>query len=123
MAVKTLLALCVVLTAVVVGGSPANAAELGDSIENVGRNLASVPQLINYASYIIGVALAVAGISKLRAHVDSPTSVPIKDGLGRIGAAAMFVSLPSLLSLAQSTVALDGGTSSFTPIATPSGGF
>ena len=94
---------------------------LDDSVANVGKNLVSVPQLINYASYIIGVALGVAGVSKLKAHVDAPSNNPIKDGLGRIAAAAMFISLPYMLSLAQKTSNMGSDANAFKAIAEPTG--
>lgn len=94
---------------------------LSSSISTVGTNITSVPVLVNYASYIIGVALGVAGVSKLKQHVDNPGQTPIKDGLGRVAAAALFISLPYLLDIAQNTTGMGSDSNSFQTISTPSG--
>jgi hypothetical protein len=41
---------------------------------------------------------------------------PIKDGLGRIGAAGLFISLPFLLDMIRSTQAVGSGMGSYQKI-------
>lgn len=116
---KKLLGSIAVVAAVALVASPAFAAaggQLSDSLVNTRENLISLPIFINYASYIIGTALGVAGVSKLKAHVDNPGQVPIKDGLGRIGAAGLFISLPFLLDMIRSTQSVGTGTGAYQSI-------
>jgi hypothetical protein len=111
---KKLLGSVAVVAAVSLVAGPAFAAgQLSDSLVNTRDNLASLPVFINYASYIIGTALGVAGVSKLKAHVDNPGQTPIKDGLGRIGAAGLFISLPYLLDMIRSTQSVGGGMGTY----------
>ena len=118
---KKLLGSIVVVAAVALVASPAFAAagggQLSDSLVNTRENLISLPIFINYASYIIGTALGVAGVSKLKAHVDNPGQTPIKDGLGRIGAAGLFISLPFLLDMIRSTQKVGSGAGTYQSIA------
>ena len=116
---KKLLGSVAVVAAVALVASPAFAAggQLSDSLVNTRENLVSLPVFINYASYIIGTALGVAGVSKLKAHVDNPGQTPIKDGLGRIGAAGLFISLPFLLDMIRSTQAVGAGAGGYQSIA------
>lgn len=97
-------------------GSGTGSGQMSDSINNVRDNMSTLPILINYASYIIGVALGVAGVSKLKAHVDNPGQTPIKDGLGRLAAAGLFISLPFLLDMIRNTQAVGGGSASYTTL-------
>lgn len=87
--------------------------QLSDSVDNVRNNLSTVPIIINFAAYIIGFALAVAGVGKLKAHVDNPGNTPIKDGLGRVGAAALFISIPFLLDMVRATQNIGSGAASY----------
>ena len=116
---KKLLGSVAVVAAVTLVAGPAFAAaggQLSDSLVNTRENLVSLPVFINYASYIIGTALGVAGVSKLKAHVDNPGQTPIKDGLGRIGAAGLFISLPFLLDMIRSTQKVGAGTGTYQKI-------
>ncbi len=97
-------------------GSGTGTGQMSDSIDNIRNNMSTLPILINYASYIIGVALGVAGVSKLKAHVDNPGQTPIKDGLGRLAAAGLFISLPFLLDMIRNTQAVGGGNASYSTL-------
>lgn len=110
---KKYLSLAVAAIAVSLVAAPATAQQLSDSINNLSDNISFIPILLNYAAYIIGIALIIAGFSKLKAHVDNPGQTPIKDGLGRVAAGIMFVSLPFIVSLARDTMGVTGGTASF----------
>lgn len=111
---KKILGSVAVAAAVTLIASPAFASgQLSNSIDNVRDNLTTVPIIINYASYIIGVALGVAGVSKLKAHVDNPGQTPIKDGLGRLGASGLFISLPFLLDMIRNTQSVGTGAATY----------
>ncbi len=99
--------------AVLVASPVFAASQLSDSVDNVRNNLTRIPMIINFAAYIIGFALAVAGVGKLKAHVDNPGNNPIKDGLGRVGAAALFISIPFLLDMIRETQNLGSSSASY----------
>lgn len=83
--------------------TPGGGTQMKDMLSGTQANLAGVPSFINWVSYIIGVALGVAGVSKLKAHVDNPGQNSIKDGLGRLAASGMFISLPFVLEVIRNT--------------------
>lgn len=107
---KTYLALSVFGVGSLLLAEPAMAQTVTDSIESVGENIVSIPTLLNYGSYILGVALGVSGVSKLRQHTENP-QVPLSDGLSRLAGAAFFVSLPTALRMMQTTADVGDGTS------------
>lgn len=72
--------------------------------QNIGNNVASLTTLISYAAYIMGGGLGVAGIMKIKGHTDNPGSVPLKDGVARLGAAGGLLTLPFILDAMQNTV-------------------
>lgn len=107
---KKLLGIAAVAVVAVMAADPAFATgtggQLSDMLTNTQKNIAGVPSFINWVSYIIGVALGVAGVSKLKAHVDNPGQNSIKDGLGRLAASGLFISLPFMLDMIRSTQAV-----------------
>jgi hypothetical protein len=63
-----------------------------------------IPKLITMVAYICGIALAVAGIFKLKQHVDNPGQTPMKDGLMRLTAGGALLALPFLTDAMQGSV-------------------
>lgn len=116
---KKLLGILAITAVAIAMTSPALAAttQVSDSINNVRDNLTTVPILINFAAYIIGFALCVAGVAKLKAHVDNPGQTPIKDGLGRLAAGAMFISIPFLLDIVRNTQKVTAGQAQYAKVA------
>lgn len=107
---KKLLGIAAVAVVAVMVADPAFAqtagagdGQLSDMLFNTQKNLAILPNMINWVSYIIGVALGVAGVSKLKQHVDNPGQTSIKDGLGRLAASGLFISLPFMLQMIRDT--------------------
>ena len=68
--------------------------DLGGFTAYVGASAASLPAFISTIAYICGVGLAVAGIFKLKQHVDNPSQSPMKDGIIRLGAGGCLLTLP-----------------------------
>jgi hypothetical protein len=62
-------------------------------------------QLFNMFAYVGGVALVVFGIMKLKQHVDHPGDVPMRQGMMRLLAAGMLLSLPFMTAVMQGSVA------------------
>ena len=100
---KKILGTLAIAAIAAIAAEPALAGQVSDMIENTGNQMQAVPVYINYVSYIIGVALAVAGIAKLKAHADNPGQTSIKDGIGRLLAATAFISLPYMLTVLRAS--------------------
>lgn len=61
---------------------------------NIKDSASGVPELISLVAYIGGIGMGVAGIFKLKEHVDDPGRSPLKDGLIRLGAGGGLLTLP-----------------------------
>ena len=101
----------VVTTGILMSPDLANAAgqNFTDVTKNITTSSSTLPNLITTVSYIGGVGLGVAGILKMKGHVDSPGQVPLKDGLVRLGAGGALLALPMLLEAMTSTVGAGAG--------------
>ncbi len=111
---KKILGTVAIAAVVALAASPVMAgAQLSDMIDNTGAQLTTLPIYINYVSYIIGIALAIAGIAKLKAHADNPGQTSMKDGLARLFAATAFISLPFILTMLRDSTSTTSGTASF----------
>jgi len=62
--------------------------------QNVNLASGGFPGLISTLAYIGGAGLGVAGIYKIKNHVDNPGQTPLKDGVIRLGAGGMLFALP-----------------------------
>ncbi|MCK5435141.1 MAG: hypothetical protein KAI88_00780, partial [Nitrosomonadaceae bacterium] len=85
-----------VTAGILVGQSTAAnaAANLGGLTTNLTTSSSSLPTLVTSIAYICGLGLAVAGIFKLKQHVDNPSQTPMKDGVMRLGAGGALLALP-----------------------------
>ena len=76
------------------------AAFAAQTFDDVGKNVISssgaLPQMIETVAYVGGIGLGVAGIFKLKNHVDNPSQHPMKDGLIRLGAGGNAFSGPAV---------------------------
>ena len=82
----------------------AKAATFSDVATNIVTGSNSLPSLISTVSYIGGIGLGVAGVFKLKQHVDNPGQTPMKDGLVRLGAGGGLLALPFVTSAMQGTI-------------------
>lgn len=89
------------------------ASDVGGLVTNIGENASRVPQLISMAAYIIGVAMCIFGLMKLKEYVDNPGQAKLKDALIRLLVGAFLVALPSLITMLQGTTGATGGDVSF----------
>lgn len=78
-----------------------NFSTVSDNIVSSAENL---PNLISTVAYIGGCGLGVAGVFKLKQHVDNPGQTPMKDGLVRLGAGGGLLALPFMTEAMTNTV-------------------
>lgn len=100
--------LAAALTAGVLAG-PAGIAQAGDKnfstvADNIVESSASLPNLISTVAYLGGCGLGVAGVFKLKQHVDNPGQTPMKDGLVRLGSGGALLALPFMTEAMTNTV-------------------
>lgn len=101
--------------------SIANAADVSGIIDNSTSEMENVPTLISWVAYLAGAGLGMAGIFKLRQHVDSPAQTPMKDGLVRLAASGALLSLPVIMSAMTDFVGGDNTASNSLPSLGPNG--
>lgn len=87
----------------------ANATDLTDASKNIVTAVSGTVALISTLAYIAGAGLALAGIFKLKQHVDNPAQAPMKDALIRLACGGMFLSLPFMMRIMQGSIS-DGDT-------------
>lgn len=99
----TLMALFLVSNVALAGGG-GEGASLGTVAANITESMDNVAKLIVAGSYVAGVAFALMGMLKFKAHKDNPTQVPLSQPIVLLAIAAGLVFLPSLIGSAGSTV-------------------
>jgi hypothetical protein len=97
-----------VMTAAVLMSESASAFAQGvnftDVTKNITQSTSTLPNLISTVAYIGGVGMGVAGIFKLKQHVDNPSQTPMKDGLVRLGSGGGLLVLPYMTEAMMGTV-------------------
>lgn len=75
----------------------AQATTFADMSKNIVIATGNFQNLISTVCWIGGAGLGVAGIFKLKQHVDNPGQVPMKDGLIRLGAGGALLAFPFVM--------------------------
>ncbi len=79
-------------------------ADLGDVLCASILHTAVIPSFLSAISYIMGLALGLWALVKIRDHVENPTQTKISEGISRLIAGGMFFALPVLIEVGRSTV-------------------
>jgi hypothetical protein len=77
-----------------------------------GNELSYAPGFAAAIAYVAGTIFCFSGILKLKQHAESPVQTPLSHGLARLVTAGALLALPTITSLAQSTLAVGIGTAS-----------
>src|SRR5690606_39163107 len=86
-------------------GSAAEAAlTFRDMSNNIAVASSGFNNLISIVCWIGGAGLGVAGIFKLKQHVDNPGQTPMKDGLIRIGCGGGLLAFPFIQQAMQGSI-------------------
>ena len=86
------------------------AQNLAGSVSTIHNGLSNMPNIVAGAFYVGGAALIGAGALKLKAHSENPGQTPLGHGLGRVGAGAGLVALPSFAQWLIQSLGVNGGT-------------
>ncbi len=110
--------LAAVATMGVIAGA-SSTADAATTFQNMSTNIVTASSgfqnLISTVCWLGGAGLGVAGIFKLKQHVDNPGQTPMKDGLIRIGAGGGLLSFPFIMAAMQGSIndadnaGIDGG--------------
>ena len=92
----------------------ATGANLGGLTTNIHASSQDLPAFISMIAYICGTGLAVAGIFKLKQHVDNPGQTPLKDGVMRLGAGGALLALPFIAEAMLLTIDAAGTSNTAT---------
>lgn len=86
-------------------GAVASATTFRDMTTNIVTASGGFQNLISTVCWIGGSGLGVAGIFKLKQHVDNPGQTPMKDGLVRIGCGGGLLAFPFIQNAMQGSIA------------------
>lgn len=86
-------------------GVGAAAGGVGAMFANVINSFGTSANLLTSLAYISGLFLAVMAIFRFRDHVDKPGQVPLSDGVKRLIAGGLFLSLPMTVEAVTRTMA------------------
>lgn len=81
---------------------------VGDVAKTVTGNLTNIANLIGASAYVAGIAFALTGLMKFKAHKDNPQQTPLSQPIVLILIAAGLIFLPSMISAAGGTL-FEGG--------------
>ncbi len=103
------------------GGTTSTTNNFSVIASNIVASTSNFPNLISALAYLLGIALAVLGIMKIKDHVENPSQTPLKDGAIRLLAGGALFALPMLMdamtgTLNGSATATDPGLSSLTTL-------
>ncbi len=89
-------------------GGGAGSGGVGDVAKTVTGNLSNIANLIGAAAYVAGIAFALTGLMKFKAHKDNPQQTPLSQPIVLIMIAAGLIFLPSMITAAGGTL-FEGG--------------
>lgn len=92
------------------GGQAVGGQNFSKVTDNIVTSSSKFPNLITTMAYIGGIGLGVAGVMKLKAHVDNPGNAPMKDGLVRLAAGGGLLALPMIVESMSNTIGVGGGS-------------
>jgi hypothetical protein len=75
----------------------------GDLMVNIIGSTAGLVEIFDYFAYTTGILLCLISIFKFKDHVDNPSGTPLSAGVKRFIAGGMFLSLPFMETVVQTT--------------------
>lgn len=81
-----------------------SATTFADMARNIITAVSGSNNMISAVCWIGGAGLGVAGIFKLKNHVDNPAQTPMKDGLVRLGCGGALLAFPFIQAAMQGSI-------------------
>ena len=82
---------------------------LNEFLKKTGGETANIPQFLTLISYLIGAVLVVLGVVRLKAHIEQPSQVPMREGIARTAFGGLMLGVPYLIDIAGDTMIDTGG--------------
>ena len=101
----------VILSSATVGFSASTAHatnNLNAFLEKTAGETANIPQFLTLISYLIGAVLVVLGVVRLKAHIEQPSQVPMREGIARTAFGGLMLGVPYLIDIAGDTMIATG---------------
>lgn len=86
-----------------VGLAP-DAGGINQLMENIFNSVDETPGIVTAISYLLGLLFCVAGILKIKEHVENPDQTPVKDAVGRLLIGGAMFALPTIFTAAYITI-------------------
>ncbi len=84
-------------------GASVSSVDLTQTMNNLQSQTSSVPNVISWFSYIVGVSFAAFGIFKLKQHADNAAQNKLGPAVGVLTVGAAFLALPGLANAIAGT--------------------
>ena len=81
--------------------------DFSKSTEAMEKASSRIPNLITTTAFVAGLAMAIAGVFKIKAHVDNPAQAPLKDGLIRLAIGGALLAFPMLTNVMMGSIGGD----------------
>jgi hypothetical protein len=98
-----------------------NGGAINDVLKNIMNSTQFIPGLFTAVAYLIGILAGVAGLLKIREHVETPDQVQLKEPVIRLLTGGAMFALPTIMQAAQQTIdgnSMSGFTGLFDLVAT-----
>lgn len=97
------IALAVIFTVAYAADAEAGA-RLSDILNNTTNSSGGLTNFMSLFAYIGGTILILWGLFKFKAHVDAPSQVPVNEGIKRMLAGGMMLSLPFMAKVLHTSI-------------------
>lgn len=78
--------------------------------DNLVNSVSNFPTVVSVASYILGLALGLMGVMKIKDHVENPSQTPLKEGAVRLVSGGALLALPALYTAMTTSIGDSTGT-------------
>ena len=77
-------------------------------LDNIVTSVENTPGLITGIAYLLGLLMGVAGLLKIKEHVENPNQTPKKDGIIRLVVGGMLFAIPTVYTAMLALIEGDG---------------
>lgn len=90
------------------GISTITAASIDGVLSQIINSISSLPSLLAAIAYLVGLLSVVAGVLKVKEHVENPEQTPLREAVIRLAFGGALFSLPTIYSSLESLIYGDG---------------
>lgn len=90
------------------GGGAVSIPDINGVLASIIASIEGLPGLIAAAAYLLGIVAAVAGVLKIREHVENPDQTPLREGVVRLIFGGAMFALPTIYTAMASLISGEG---------------